>query len=119
MRLRIMRVARNIVSVGFDSFVMNLVGVDEEGRWVGPLMTYGVNDEGTRREVEACKNILKGREKEYHQTTGTVIHESYLPGQLRNFAKSRPEEFGRVVKFTSIATAVLSRWCMTAYCPIR
>ncbi|GMI11762.1 hypothetical protein TrRE_jg12342, partial [Triparma retinervis] len=117
-RLRLMRLSHNIKSVGFATFVMNVVGVDERGEAVGGVMSYGGGGEGTKRETEICRDIVGGREEEYHQTTGAFIHNSYLPGQVRDFARRDPAGWRRVKRLQTVAGCVVGRWLRTAECPM-
>ena len=87
--------AAGIAGVAGCSLAGTLLGVDETGRPVTPLITYA----DTRAASEAAALRAELDEPYFHQRTGTRFHPSYWPAQLRWFQRSRPELFGRVARW--------------------
>ena len=87
--------AAGIAAVAGCSLAGTLLGVDETGRPVTPLITYA----DTRATAEAVALRSELDEAIFHQRTGTRFHSSYWPAQLRWLQRSRPELFRRVVRW--------------------
>lgn len=87
-----------IEAVGACTFVSNLLGVDEQGQAVTPLMTYA--DTRSADEVERLRRELD--EQAVHQRTGCLFHTSYWPAQLRWLARSRPDPLQPAARWMSI-----------------
>jgi gluconokinase len=107
----------NITALGFSTFVMNLVGVDEFGQPLGDeaTMSYACN----RADVlEACSRIKRAlsadTKQSLYQQTGAPLHPAYALPQLlafydeKNFSNSHFVE--KVHQWKSISSICLSRW---------
>ncbi|GMI31659.1 hypothetical protein TrCOL_g1873 [Triparma columacea] len=81
-------------------------------------MHYGRGGPGVRKGKDVCKEKAGGMEGRYHDITGTVIHESYLPPQVWDMKSNRSEEYERVHKLQSVASAAVGRWGRKRSCPI-
>lgn len=87
-----------IEGVASCTFVSNVLGVDEQGQAVTPLMTYA--DTRSAGEIDGLRREFD--QEAVHQRTGCLFHTSYLPAQLRWFAHTRPENFRQVKRWMSI-----------------
>lgn len=87
-----------IEGVALCTFVSNILGVDEQGQAVTPLMTYA--DTRSADEVDRLRREFD--EEAVHQRTGCLFHTSYLPAQFRWLARARPDIFQRAVRWMSI-----------------
>jgi len=85
-------------AVALDTFWHNVVGVDESGRPVTPLIH--VFD---TRSAEAAKRLAgKIDNREQHKRTGCVLHPSYLPAKLLWLSETRPDAFRSARQWMSI-----------------
>ncbi len=91
-------VKETIAGVAVCTFVSNVVGVNQRGRAVTPLITYA--DTRSRDAVDKLRRQLD--EEAVHQRTGCLFHTSYLPAQFRWLADARPQLFSRVVRWLSL-----------------
>ena len=107
----------NIAALGFSTFVMNLVGVDEFGHPVGDeaTMSYACN----RSEVlDICARIEKSLSADAKQTlyqqTGAPIHPAYALPQILTFYNTKDSHNADLVekvrKWKTISSICLSRW---------
>lgn len=108
----------NISALGFSTFVMNFVGVDELGQPVGDVatMSYACN----RAEVlDACTRIERTLSTETKQSiyrkTGAPIHPAYALPQLIAFYDNTKDSGNahlveKVHQWKSISSICLSRW---------
>ena len=92
------QLSARIEGVATCTFVSNVLGVDEQGQAVTPLMTYA----DTRAADEADRLRREFDEEAVRQRTGCVFHTSYLPAQFRWLARARPDVFQRAVQWISI-----------------
>lgn len=110
-----------VVGLGFSSFVMNLVGVDEEGELVGTSasLSYTCNSLDV---VEQCRNLRidLGPEKlvELYQRTGAPLHSAYALPQLRALYADPEEPCKTVYVWQTIASTCLARWTGRDFLPI-
>lgn len=81
-----------IGGVACCTFVSNVMGIDEFGRAVTPLILYG--DTRAAPQAEALRAWLD--EPVFHQRTGTRFHASYLPARFLWWQQEYPEIFARV-----------------------
>jgi gluconokinase len=88
-----------IAAVGISCFWHSLLGLDEAGEPVTPVLFWA--DTRSARQVAALRTVLD--QAEAHQRTGTVIHSSYWPAKLRWLKETRPAVFERVVRWCSFA----------------
>jgi gluconokinase len=80
------------------TFVSNVLGIDENGQAVTPLVLYA----DTRAAAQANHLRQELDEETCHQRTGTRFHSSYLPARLRWWQAEKPAEFARVKRWISI-----------------
>ena len=102
-----------VSAVGFSTFVMNLVGIDCDGKPVGndATLSYACNAPDVARECEAIREKLRTKElDEMYQRTGAPLHSAYALPQLRVFYNNNPELASRVEKWTTLASLCLDRW---------
>jgi hypothetical protein len=95
--LRLRNLAKFIVAVGFDCFVMNWVGVDAAGEAVTPVYTYADRHPGTPLAAAELRKELDdaGLLEATYKRCGVPIHPSYAPAQMRRLMKEEPETFAR------------------------
>ena len=106
-----------VQGVGFSTFVMNLIGVDEEGRPVGndATMSYACNTPAVVAECERLRNEL-GQERltSLYQRTGAPLHSAYALPQLCVFYAAPPSSSSnvtsRIYKWTTLASICINRW---------
>lgn len=91
-----------IGGVAVCTFVSNVLGVDQQGRAVTPLITYA--DTRSARDVAWLREATD--ERAVHQRTGCRFHTSYLPARFRWLARSRPALFEQVERWISIGEYV-------------
>lgn len=108
----------NIIALGFSTFVMNLVGVDEFGIPLGDeaTMSYACN----RTEVlDTCSSIKRKLSSDtllsIYQLTGAPLHPAYALPQLLTFYDDtkdyRDDLFVKKVhQWKTISSICLSRW---------
>lgn len=101
-----------VEAVGFDCFVMNLMGVDGRARPVTPLFTYGDCHPGTAACAAALRRELAadGELENTHQRTGTTVHSSYAPAQMMRLAKEEPAVLQRVELWQTFVSWMLGQW---------
>ena len=85
--------------VAATSFWHSLVGVDDAGRAITPLLGWA--DTRASEAVVELRELLP--ETETHARTGCRFHPSYWPAKLLWLKKSSPEVFGRVRRWLSFA----------------
>eukprot|EP00986_Skeletonema_menzelii_P002313 scaffold627_cov144-Skeletonema_menzelii.AAC.22 len=107
----------NITALGFSTFVMNLVGVDEFGEPLGDeaTMSYACN----RAEVlDTCSRIERALTPDMKQSiykqTGAPLHPAYALPQLIAFYETKDSDNAHLVEkvhqWKSISSICLSRW---------
>ena len=87
-----------IGGVASCTFVGNLVGLDEGGCAITPLMTYA----DTRAAAEAAELKTRLDERIIHDRTGAHFHPSYLPARFFWMERARPEWLVDVKHWVSI-----------------
>jgi gluconokinase len=90
--------ARDIAGVAVDTFVSNILGVDEAGRAVVPLTTYA--DTRAAGEAEALRKEFD--EAQVHNRTGCRFHPSYWPARLRWLHRVWPERTAKVARWLTL-----------------
>ena len=90
--------AGSIAAVAGCSFVGNMLGVDQDGLAMTPLITYA--DTRSAGDAELLKQELD--EETFHQRTGVRFHPSYGTAQLHWLRRARSEEFRRVARWVSL-----------------
>ena len=104
--------ASSIGAVATDTFWHSLVGVDQDGRPVIPLLTW--EDTRPRRAVaELAKQLDRVA---IHQRTGARLHASYWPAKLRWLATTQPDAFKRVVRWQSFGEYLLQQFLGRSVC---
>ncbi len=107
----------NVTALGFSTFVMNLVGVDEFGQPLGDeaTMSYACN----RADVlDACSRIKRtlgpDTKQSLYQQTGAPLHPAYALPQLLAFYDTKDCSNSHLVEkvhqWKSISSICLSRW---------
>lgn len=89
--------AKEIAAVAIDTFWHSLVGVDESGNALTPLITW----EDTRPHEAAMELRSQLDEAAIHARTGARFHASYWPAKLRWLATHENETFKRVAQWLS------------------
>jgi gluconokinase len=90
--------AEKIEGVAIDTFVTNIMGLDEAGDPVTPVFTYA--DTRNAAAAEALRQAFDLTR--VHDRTGCRIHTSYLPARFRWLADSRPELLEKARYWVSI-----------------
>ncbi|MGQ0763480.1 MAG: gluconokinase [Acidobacteriota bacterium] len=85
--------------VAATSFWHSLIGVDDAGRAITPLLGWA--DTRASEAVLELRELLP--ETETHARTGCRFHPSYWPAKLLWLKKSSPNVFGRVRRWLSFA----------------
>ena len=90
--------ASEIEAITVSTFVGNLLGLDENGRPLTPVITYA----DTRSEPQALELKQNLDEYEVHQRTGCRIHSSYSPARLCYLREKQPEIYSQVRYWISL-----------------
>lgn len=90
--------AKKIVGVASCTFVGNIMGIDQKGKPITPLMTYA----DTRAEKEVKWLRSEYDETAVHDRTGCHFHSSYLPARFRWLGRTQPELIHKVDRWLSI-----------------
>ena len=99
--------AGRIAAVGTAAFWHSLVGLDEHGEPVTPVLIWA--DSRSRRQVDALRRELNA--DNVHAETGTFIHSSYWPAKLLWVRAERPEWAARVRRWCSFTDYLFLRLC--------
>ncbi len=91
--------ATDLCGVGTSCFWHSLLGLDRNGEPVTPVLMWA----DTRAATAAAELRVEVDEAEVHRRTGCRIHASYWPAKLRWLATARPDDVGRVARWTSFA----------------
>lgn len=91
-------VAHRIRAVAIDTFAASLLGVDENGEAVTPVLTYA--DSRSADHVDQLRKELD--EDEVTERTGARLHTSHLPAMLRWAHRERPETSAKVARWMSL-----------------
>ena len=91
----------DIGGVAVDTFVTNILGVDEAGQPLTPVYTYAdtrnaTDAESLRQELGAAGRAV------VHNRTGCLVHAAYQPARFRWLARTRPELLSKVKRWVSI-----------------
>lgn len=81
------------------SFWHSLIGVDDAGRAITPMLGWA--DTRASEAVRELRELLP--ETETHARTGCRLHPSYWPAKLFWLRRSSPDVFGRVRRWLSFA----------------
>lgn len=87
-----------IAGIATATLASNVLGIDDAGTAVTPLITYA----DTRAATDAAQLGRELNEPAIHDRTGCHLHSSYLPARFRWFARTRPAQFERVTRWVSL-----------------
>ncbi len=104
--------AVDIRAVGMDTFVGNMLGVDEKGKAVTPIYTYG--DTRSGEDVAALAKHIDI--EAVHQRTGTIHHTAYQPARLHWLRRTEPDLFAKVAQWIDMGTYLYRQWFGDASC---
>ena len=96
----------DIVAVGLDTFVGNLMGLDEGGQPTTPVYTYA--DTRSLKEVARMKRDFDA--VDVHQRTGVTLHTAYAPARLLWVRHTKPATWGATTRWTDFASFLYGRW---------
>ena len=108
-----------IIAVGITTFVMNLIGIDNNGENVSLgkeyTCSYACNLQSVQHQCHQLKEHLGGeKEKELYQKTGAPIHPAYAIGQLRHiYQKLKDNDTLEIKGWTTIASMCIAQWSGT------
>jgi gluconokinase len=106
--------AQQIGAVAIDTFWHSLLGVDESGRPLTPVITW----EDTRPYAAVAKLRAKLDEKAVHDRTGARFHASYWSAKLLWLAEQQPETFKRAAKWLSFGEYLHQKFLGHAVCSL-
>lgn len=89
--------AEHIAAVAMDTFWHSLLGLDDAGHPITPVITW----EDTRAFAAARELRKELDEKVVHSRTGVRFHASYWPAKLRWLSQNQPDGFSRVAQWIS------------------
>uniref|UniRef100_K3W9T1 Carbohydrate kinase FGGY N-terminal domain-containing protein n=1 Tax=Globisporangium ultimum (strain ATCC 200006 / CBS 805.95 / DAOM BR144) TaxID=431595 RepID=K3W9T1_GLOUD len=114
--LRATQLTNKIVGVGFSTFAMNILGIDDKGSPVSPVYTYAGRRPSTAAHARELRDVLivRGALSEFHDRTGTVIHPAYAPAEFSRLHAEEPATVARVYKWQSISGYLIGRWTHAA-----
>ncbi len=98
--------ASNIVAVGLDTFVGNLLGLSSDGQPTTPVYTYA----DTRSLEEAAQMRRDLDAVDVHQRTGVTLHTAYAPPRLLWVRRTDQKAWNTTVRWTDFATYLYGRW---------
>ncbi|OQR94669.1 chitin synthase (Chitin-UDP-GlcNac-transferase) [Thraustotheca clavata] len=90
----------NVVALGFSSFAMSFVGVNEGGTPVTRVYTYAGQSSVQAAELQ---ELLQGQAAETYNRTGCPIHPAYAAPQLF-------KQKDKVHRWQSVVGAILTAW---------
>jgi gluconokinase len=102
-----------IGAVGVTTFWHSMLGVDDDGRPVTPLITWA--DTRAAHAAETLKQSLDP--SAYHRRTGCALHPSFYPARLHWLA-AEPETYARVRKWMSPGEYLFLRLFGRAACSV-
>ncbi|KAF1329894.1 Carbohydrate kinase fggy, partial [Globisporangium splendens] len=105
--LRTTQLTHKIVGVGFSTFVMNILGIDEK---------YTGRRPSTAAHARELRDMLiaRGALSEFHDRTGTVIHPAYAPAEFARLHSEEPATIARIYKWQSISGYLIGKWTHAA-----
>jgi gluconokinase len=98
--------AGQITVVGIDTFVGNMLGVDEDGEALTPIFTYA--DTRSANDVERLRRQIDVEAA--HQRTGCINHTAYQPGRWLWLRRANPQQFDAVARWIDLGTYLYTRW---------
>lgn len=104
--------AAHIQAVGMDTFVGNMLGLDQAGRPITPVYTYA--DTQSSEAVSQLRPLVD--EAASHQRTGCLLHPAYHPPKLHWLQHTAPALFSQVDQWLDIGTYLYRCWFGQAPC---
>lgn len=98
--------AKDIRAVGMDTFVGNLMGVDQASKAVTPIYTYADTQNSEDVELLAKQVDLES----VHQRTGCRLHTAYHPARLHWLRRNQPELFSAVDRWIDLGSYLYASW---------
>jgi gluconokinase len=103
---------REIAAVGTSCFWHSLVGCDEHGSPLTPVITWA----DSRCREDAARLREKHDERELHARTGCMVRASFWPAKLTWLRRTQPRVFRRVARWMSPAEWLYDRLCGGGRC---
>lgn len=117
--------AFTVVAVGISSFVMNLIGINHLGEYIGDQVTlsYACNTVEVARDVVTLQSTIGADVwRDTYQKTGAPLHVAYALPQLRVLYNDNSalvsQERSMVARFTTLASVLVSKWTLQQNLPI-
>ncbi len=104
----------HIAAVAMDTFWHSLLGLDDSGRPVTPVITW----EDTRAYETARELRKELDEKAVHERTGVRFHASYWPAKLRWLSQKQPDVFARAAQWISFGEYLHRKFLGHAVCSL-
>ena len=98
--------ASQIIAVGLDTFVGNLLGLDSRDQATTPVYTYA--DTRSLKEVAQMRRDLDA--VEVHQRTGVTLHTAYAPARLLWIHRTDQHAWNATRRWVDFATYLYGRW---------
>jgi len=106
--------ATEIAAVGASVFWHSLLALDEAGRPLTPVLTWG----DTRSAPAALALRRELDERAVHRRTGAPIHSTFFPAKLRWLREARPEVFGGAARWCGFAEFLQARLTGSLQCSL-
>lgn len=98
--------AKAIRVVGVDTFVGNLLGVDQHGNALTPIYTYA-----DTRSADDLASLAENVDLQAaHQRTGCKHHTAYHPARLHWLRRTDPTLFTRVARWVDFGAYLYKAW---------
>ncbi|MBO0780929.1 MAG: gluconokinase, partial [Ktedonobacteraceae bacterium] len=104
--------AQQIKAVATDTFWHSLVGIDQDGHPITPVITW----EDTRSYHAALELRAELDERAIHERTGARFHATYWSAKLRWLAAAQPDIFARVAQWISFGEYVHRQFLGRSVC---
>lgn len=96
----------SIGAVAVDTFVANLLGVDQAGQPLTPLITYA----DTRNSEDAATLRSHLDEYEVQQRTGGLLRSSYAAARLAWFRRTQPDVWRKATQWITFGEYLEWKW---------
>jgi gluconokinase len=106
MHARLANEGRPVAALAMDTFVGNLLAVDESGAPLLPVLTYA--ETRSARAAEALRAELDSGEM--YEQTGVPFHSAYWPAQMRWLRRARPEVWKRAARWLTLGDYLVAEW---------
>ena len=87
-----------IAAVAVDTYVSNLIALDEKGQALTPIVLYA----DTRNAADAEQLRSQLNEQTVHDRTGCLLRTAYWPARLAWLRRTQPELWQRVARFGTL-----------------